>query len=107
MTNKMMREIEEVVGPAWLRKRIIELIYDRQRDIVEIISQVHPMYSDNLFRRLRDAVSENGDVEQVLREIKILSDDIPQEVREKLLDIVAILSAFSDVLGGDVRQSTE
>lgn len=101
--SKMMDDLEAAVGPVYLKKRIIDIIYKRQRDIVDVISQVHPMYSDNLFRKLREAIiEEDGEsIEKVLQEINKLSDDIPAEVQGKLLDLLAILTAFRGVLWKD------
>lgn len=98
-------EIAEQIGTAWLSERWLELIADVQRDIADILSVFDPMWSENVFNMLRDAIirKDRSAVEDALAMIYDFTINA-SEAREKLLDLRAAIKSVPEVYdGGDTE----
>lgn len=101
MTQKNLTSILDNLGSAWLAERLIELIDDKHRLVVDDLSQIDPMFNDNLFQLLRTAIIEKraADVENVLAQFRDFDDAILR-TREVLREVKVLVSAFPEVWGG-------
>jgi len=99
MTDNLDVVIDNL-GTAWLTRRLVQLIDEKHRELVDDLSDIDPLFRGNLFKSLRDAI-QNKQVEQVnetLEQMVELEYKMSRG-REIIREMRAILSAFPEVYG--------
>jgi len=101
MTKHKLAQVVDAIGAAWLRDRLVQVIEKRHYLVTLSLSQVDPMYSNNLFERLKKAVGDEdaAEVNGVLREMAEFDAALSQ-VREIIRAIVAVMETLPEAYGG-------
>lgn len=96
-------DIVDQIALAWLSERWLKLVADTQRDVAELLSDFDVMWQHNAFAQLRDAIIEQDQaaVDEVLDEKMHRFNTSMTDVREKLLDLRAVIKSVPEVYGGN------
>lgn len=92
MKKQELASMLDSLGSAVIRQRLIELIDDVHYKIATHLSQLDPMFSENVLKRLRVAVDDDNPAEvfSILDELKDF-DTTLETVRRTLQDIQAVI----------------
>ena len=101
MTKHKLTQVVDEIGAAWLRERLVDVIDKRHYLVTLSLSQVDPMYSNNLFKRLKQSVQDEdvGEVEKVLQEMAEF-DAALSRVREIIRAVAAVMETLPEAYGG-------
>lgn len=103
--TKKLTHVVDAIGAAWLRERLIEAIEKRHYLVTLSLSQVDPMYSNNLFERLKQAVRDEdaAEVDSVLEEMAEF-DAALSRVRQIIRAVSAVMETLPEAYGGNTDE---
>ena len=102
MPHKKLTQVVDEIGTAWLRARLVEAIEKWHYQVATTLAQVDPMYSNNLFERLKQAVQDEDadEADSVKQALKKFDVDLSQ-AQEIIRAVVAVMETLPEAYGGN------